>query len=220
MDSTDSDVPTSVPSSPATPSTSAPGSTASSAYRTCPRCARRMSSLKYDKHTICVACTDTQCSVEVRCSECNSWSVDFMLGYVKHQKSLVSKGKKTPSSSSSSKPPAVQTTAPVAPPNLPASTEDQLKQYVHSFLSDFLSQSGQLGTNPFFSAPPAVLNSASLLREVAGGLGADSPTGLPLTESSGKVLPMTQVDFPPPDINVHNVNSLARGVVSSGGGVP
>ena len=106
-----------------------------------------MSSLKYDNHTFCVVCRDVQCSVEVRCNECNSWSVDFMLGYVKHQKSLVSKGKKkTPSSSSSpsppSRPPAVQTTAHVAPPHLPASTDDQLKTYVHSFLSEFLSQLG------------------------------------------------------------------------------
>ena len=87
------------------------------------------------------------------------------------------------------------------------------------FYLDFLSQLGQLGTNPFFSAPPAVLNSASLLWEVAWGLGADSHMGVPLTESSGEVLPMAQVDFPPPDINVHDV-SLARGVVSFGGGFP
>ena len=160
MASADRDVPTSVPSSPATPSTFAVGSPASSAHRSCPRCARRMSSLKYDKHTIC---RDVQCSVDVRCNGCNSWSVDFMLGYVKHQKSLVSKGKKktpTSSSSSPSRPPVVQTTAHVAPPQLPASTEDQLKTYVHSFLSEFLSQSGQLGTNsfltPFSSAPLSV----------------------------------------------------------------
>ena len=85
MASKDSDVPASVPSSPAMPSPSAPGTSASSsACRSCPRCARRMSSLKYDKHSICVACRDSQCSVDVRCSECNSWSLDFMLGYVKH----------------------------------------------------------------------------------------------------------------------------------------
>ena len=117
---TDSDVPKSVPSSSATPSTSASGSTASSAHRSCPCCARRMSSLKFDEHSICVKCRDKQCSVDVRCNECRSWSVDFMLGYVKHQKSLVSKrGKKAPSSSSSSspsKPPVVTSTAPVTPP--------------------------------------------------------------------------------------------------------
>ena len=167
---------------------------------------------------LCVACRDTHCSVDVRCNECNSWSVDFMLGYIKHQKIFVSKGKKkTPSFSSSSsppsKPPAVQTTAPVAPPLLPASTEDQLKNFVHSFLWDFLPQSGQIGTNPLISAPPAVSNSASLLLEVARGLSADSLTGVPLTESSGKVLPMTQVDVPLPNINVHAVSFfLARGV--------
>ena len=119
---TDSDVPKSVPSSSATPSTSASWSTASSAHRSCPRCARRMSSLKFDEHSICVKCRDKQCSVDVRCNECKSWSVDFMLGYVKHQKSLVSKGgKKAPfsSSPSPSKPPVVTSTAPVTPPPPP-----------------------------------------------------------------------------------------------------
>ena len=52
MASTDSDVPKSVPLSPAAPSTSTSGSTASSAHRSCLRCARWMSSLKYDKHTV------------------------------------------------------------------------------------------------------------------------------------------------------------------------
>ena len=81
MDS-DKDVPSTLPSSPSTPSTSAAADV--SAHRTCPRCTRRMSSLKYDKHSLCVACRDVQCSAEVRCSECRSWSTDFMLGYVKH----------------------------------------------------------------------------------------------------------------------------------------
>ena len=75
-------------------------------------------------------------------------------------------------------------------------TEDQLKTFLQSFLSNLLSQSGQLGTNPFVSAPPAVPNSASLLGEVAGGLSKDTPTEVPLTESPGKVLPTTQEDVP------------------------
>ena len=90
MASNDGDVPKSLPSTSAT-STSA-GSSASTSHRSCPRCARRMSSLKFDKHTTCVKCGDKQCSVEVRCSECEKWSVDFMLGYVKHQRTLVSRG--------------------------------------------------------------------------------------------------------------------------------
>ena len=114
MASNDGDVSKSLPSTSATSSTSA-GSSASSSHRSCPRCARRMSSLKFDKHSICVKCRDKQCSVEVRCTECESWSVDFMLVYVKHQHSLVSKGGKKTSSSSPLKPPVV---APPPPPCL------------------------------------------------------------------------------------------------------
>ena len=115
MASNDSDVSKSLPSTSATPSTSA-GSSASTSHHSCPRCARRMSSLKFDKHSTYVKCRDKQCSVEIRCSECESWSVDFMLGYIKHQRSLVSKGGKSKSSSSSSsssspsKPPVVTST--------------------------------------------------------------------------------------------------------------
>ena len=90
---------------------------------------------------------------------------------------------------------------------------------MQSFLTDFFAQSPQLGTNPFISAPPAVLNSVSLLREATGGVGAVTPFEVPPTETPGKVLPMTQVDHPPPIVSVHNV-SLVRGVVGSGGGVP
>ena len=50
MGSKDSDVSKSLPSTSATPSTSA-GSSASTSHRSCPRCARQMSSLKFDKHS-------------------------------------------------------------------------------------------------------------------------------------------------------------------------
>ena len=103
-----------------------------------------------------------------------------------------------------------------APPPLPSGTEDQLKSLVQSFLTDFFSQSGQLGTNPLLSAPPAVPNSVSLLREAAGGLSAVTPSEVPLTESPCEVLPMTQEDLRPPNVSVHDV-SLVRGVVTSGG---
>ena len=84
-------------------------------------------------------------------------------------------------------------------------SESQLKTLVQSFLTDFFSQSGQIGTNPLISAPPAVPNSVSLLCEAAGGLST-----VTLTESPGEVLPMTQVDLPPPVISVQDV-SLVRG---------
>ena len=48
-----------------------------------------------------------------------------------------------------------------------------------------------------------------------------TPFEAPPTETPGKVLPMTQVDHPPPIISMHNV-SVARGevVCGGGGGVP
>ena len=117
-----------------------------------------------------------QCSLDVRCSECQSWSSDVMLDYLKHRKSLVSKGKKklvsTATSSSPSVPPAVTTTAPVGSPSLPSmGSDDKLRDYVHSVLATFFSQSGSVGTNPSFSAPLVVPDSAPLLRGITGGLG-------------------------------------------------
>ena len=216
MASNDSDVPKSLPATSTTTSTS--GSSASTSHRSCPRCARRMSSVKFDQHLTCVKCRDKQCSVDVRCSECEKWTVDFMLAYVKHQRTLVSKGgkSKSSSSSSSSTPPVVTVTTTPPPPTSASDSGERLKSLMHSFLSDFFAQSPQLGTNPFLSAPPAVLNSSNLLREAAGGVGAVTPFEAPPTETPGEVLPMTQVDHPPPIISVHNV-SLVRGIVSMWG---
>ena len=64
---------------------------------------------------------------------------DFMLGYVIHQRSFVSKGKKESSASSPSVPVTVVTTAPVVSlPHLPVSTNVHLRQYVHSVLANLL----------------------------------------------------------------------------------
>ena len=67
MDS-DKDVLTSLPS------TSVPSSSATdvSAHHSCTRCTRRMSSIEYDKHSLCLNCRDVQCSLDVRCDECKS----------------------------------------------------------------------------------------------------------------------------------------------------
>ena len=104
------DTAASVTSSPSTPTTSAAVDVA--ARQSCPRCARRMTSLQFGKHSLCVVCRDVKCSLDTRCKECKSWSKDFMLGYVKHQCSLVSKGKK-PATTSPSPPVTAVTTAPV-----------------------------------------------------------------------------------------------------------
>ena len=80
MDSSDKDVPSTLPSSPSTPSTFA--ATDVSAHHTCPLCAKWMSSFIYIKRSLYVSCRDVQCSVDVSYSECQSWSTDFMIRYV------------------------------------------------------------------------------------------------------------------------------------------
>ena len=62
-----------------------------------------------------------------------------MLGYVKHQRSLVSKGKK-PATTSSPSPPvtAVTTTPIVSLPSLPVS-EDHFRQLMHSYVARYAS---------------------------------------------------------------------------------
>ena len=83
----------------------------SAAHCSCSKCSRRMSSYRYDKHTLCLHCREVLCSVDLRCRECSSWSSEMMQDYLKHRKSLVSKGKKssvtTPTSSAPSVPPSV-----------------------------------------------------------------------------------------------------------------
>ena len=100
---------------PAGASTSSTPTTAAAvdiyARRSCPRCGRRMSALQSDKHAFCVVCRDIKCSLDIRCKECKAWSKDFMLGYVKHQRTLVSKAKKATLSSSPSPSVTAVTTA-------------------------------------------------------------------------------------------------------------
>ena len=60
--------------------------------RSCARCPSRMSSIDCDKHLICIRCRGYECSVELRCEECESWSKE-MLAHEKIRKSLASKSK-------------------------------------------------------------------------------------------------------------------------------
>ena len=141
----------------------------SAADCSCSKCSRRMSSYKYDKHTLCLHCRDVLCSVDLRCRECSSWSTEMMQDYLKPRKSLVSIGKKsssvaTPTSSSPLVPPSATPPTPavsVAPPSptLTSIASDQsIKDYVHSVLASFLSRPASqfsLGSNPFVSVPMA-----------------------------------------------------------------
>ena len=147
------------------------------AHRSCKQCSRRMSSYKYDKHTLYLHCRDVLCSVDVWCRECSSSSTAMMQDYLKHHKSLVAKGKKktavsTPSSSSvpPSAPPSVSSVAP-APAITSLSDDAKLKEYVHSILASFFvsGSQGSLGINPFLSSPAEVPDESPQIRGSAEG---------------------------------------------------
>ena len=62
--------------------------------KSCQRCRGRMSSIKFDKHLICIKCRGQSClNKETRCIECVEWSEDDFLSYVKHRAKLDSKAK-------------------------------------------------------------------------------------------------------------------------------
>ena len=129
--------------------------------------------------------------------QCRSWSKDFMLGYVKHQRSLVPKERKEVTTSSPLLPVTAVTTASVVSlPSLPVVSEDQIRDYVHTVLANILSQSGSVGTNTNSTAPPAVPYLAPMSTGVAGGLSSDTPFEVLISESPGVVLPTNQEDSP------------------------
>ena len=78
---------------PATSLSSSSSSTTESGHRSCQKCRKRISSIKFDKHNICIDCRGSICDLDNRCKECKTWSLEDMETYVKHRKSLDSKGK-------------------------------------------------------------------------------------------------------------------------------
>ena len=46
--------------------------------RYCSRCNTLMSSIAFDKHTVCVGCRGFDCTESARCKECTNWSEDLM----------------------------------------------------------------------------------------------------------------------------------------------
>ena len=81
----------STPPSTTSSAVSTPAAVDSAALCPCPKCRRRMSSLKHDSHTICSQCRDVNCSVDTCCSKCKSWSVEAMQEHLKYQRSLAGK---------------------------------------------------------------------------------------------------------------------------------
>ena len=181
-----------------------------------------MSSLTYDKHTICVSCRKFACSVEVRCDECREWSTDAMAGYVRHKKSLVSKGKKpkvtTPSASTPSvTPSASPTVSQDSSPSLSSIADDEkIRSYVQSVLASMLSQPSSqisLGSNPFFSAPSVEVPDIPS-RWSTGGRCAESQIRGRISSPSGVVPPPSQDVIPPMPVSVSQVDSVGLAGVS------
>ena len=164
----DSHPPSSSALKPSTSSAASSPAKDSATRRSCSKCSRRMSSYANDKHSLCLHCRDILCSVDVRCKECKDWSTESMLEYLKHRRSLVSKGKKrssvaTPTSAPPSVLPSVALVEDSASPSQVASpvsaipslaSEEGLKFFVLSVLASFLSQlTLSLGTNPAAEVP-------------------------------------------------------------------
>ena len=61
--------------------------------RNCSTCKTRMSSLMHDSHLMCIAWRGCDCNMDIRCVECEGWSEEAMLKYIKYRKCLDSKSK-------------------------------------------------------------------------------------------------------------------------------
>ena len=61
--------------------------------RLCARFPSRMSSIDRDNNLICICCHRYECSVDLRCEECERWSRVEILGLEKIHKSFASKSK-------------------------------------------------------------------------------------------------------------------------------
>ena len=77
--------------SPASTISSQDSSSDKDSRRTCQICKTRISSISYDKHTLCVSCRGVDCTDKDKCNECITWSKEEFAKYLKHRKSLISK---------------------------------------------------------------------------------------------------------------------------------
>ena len=142
--------------------------------RNCCTCKTSMSSLLHDSHLICVACRGFECTMDKR-AECEGWSEEVMLKYVRYRKSLESiKDKKTSASSDQSSLPssrdsnvshASAASAGVSEARVVELITKQLGQFsssftasmqasfdnIKSFIDDRFAQDSQSEPNPSFS---------------------------------------------------------------------
>ena len=168
------------------PSSSSSPTSATAALRSCPKCRRRMSSLKHDSHTICSHCREVVCSVETRCSECQSWSVESIQEYLKYQKSLAGKrSKKLAVTAASVIQPAVDS-SPVepSPPSMPLLSEDSRLKDAELAVLQSLSMSGSVGINQSSSTAPSTV--PDYAPSIGGATGGDGGMKLHNVDSQSR----------------------------------
>ena len=178
----------------ATPSASAQPDAVSA--RSCPGCSRRMSSLKYDRHSFCTKCRPVKCSLDNRCAECISWSEDFMHVFLKHRQTLVAKGKKKPGVAG----PPLPSSAPaltVAPVSIASISQDVALD------RELVPPSVQLGVTSSFSAPSSVPHSVATVVGPTVGERLEIPIEGLATVPSG----MAQESHGLPPVCVHDAIS-------------
>ena len=71
---------------PSSGSSSSVPASGDSSRRSFPKCHGRMSSFSFDRHSICTKCHGADCSLDSRCDECTSWSLEEVEAYVKLRK--------------------------------------------------------------------------------------------------------------------------------------
>ena len=69
-----------------TTTTSTPTMCSDSTCRSCKKCRRRLSRL--DLHSVCCSCREIDCSLEIRCIECTSWTDTQIKDYVNNRMAL------------------------------------------------------------------------------------------------------------------------------------
>ena len=117
------------PSQPISGSSSSVPSSGEFSRRSCPRCHGRISSFSVDRHSICSKCCGSDCSIDCRCDECLSWSVEEMESYAKLRKSLASKSKMKSTS-------APKTPSPSGPQAPSVDVDQQIRAHIATFSRD------------------------------------------------------------------------------------
>ena len=179
-----------------------PKSSGDSTRRSCKKCHGRMSSFSLDKHLFCTKCRGRECSLMSKCDECIQWTKEEMESYIKLQKSLSSKGRRSKKSSSPSFPPRSTPHDSDFDHNLAAqidsvnkSVDQKLDAMSSSLMSKFSSmlEQFQLGFNPqSFPEDSAVPGYSACLSEPPSlrlSVSTKSHTGLRFREGGEDPVP-------------------------------